>query len=184
MLDGLDLSYGIDSRLVRGLDYYTRTVFELVSADLGAQDSLLGGGRYDGLIESVGGPSIPGVGFAGGTERLVLLLQEREQPLEPERIELFVAGLGDEGRKAALELAERLRRQGLSVEIDHRGRALRKQLTLANDLGARYLIVLGEDEVTAATAKLKEMDSGEEREIRLTPDAVMMALCASPPDAG
>ena len=184
MLDGLELSYEIDSRLVRGLDYYTRTVFELISADLGAQDSLLGGGRYDGLIESVGGPSIPGVGFAGGTERLVLVLQEREQPLEPERIELFVAGLGDEGRKTALDLAERLRRRGLSVEIDHRGRALRKQLTLANDLGARYLIVLGEDEVTAGTAKLKEMDSGEEREIRLTPDDVVTALCASSPDAG
>ncbi|MFC2100139.1 histidine--tRNA ligase [Candidatus Bipolaricaulota bacterium] len=177
MLDRLELGYEIDPRLVRGLDYYTRTVFELISADLGAQDSLLGGGRYDGLIESVGGPSTPGVGFAGGTERLVLVLQERERELEPERIDLFVAGLGDAGQKAAFDLAEKLRRMGLAVEIDHRGRTLRKQLTLANNLNARYLVVIGEDEVGASAAKLKDMDSGEEREFKLTPEDLFAALC-------
>jgi len=179
MLDRLGLSYEIDPRLVRGLDYYTRTVFELISADLGSQDSLLGGGRYDGLIESVGGPSIPGVGFAGGMERLVIVLQERDKELEPARIDLFVAGLGCDGQEAAFELAEKLRRMGLTVEIDHRGRALRKQLTLANNLNARNLIVLGDDEVGAGTAKLKEMDSGEERDVQLAPDAVFAALCGT-----
>ena len=168
MLDRLDLSYEIDPRLVRGLDYYTRTVFELISADLGAQDSLLGGGRYDGLIESVGGPSTPGVGFAGGTERLVLVLQERQKTLEPDRLDLFLASIGDKGRRMVFELAEKLRRAGVSVELDHRSRALRKQLSLANQLGVRTLVVIGDDEVATKHGKLKEMDSGEERDINLT----------------
>ena len=179
MLDDLGLSYEIDPRLVRGLDYYTRTVFELISSDLGSQDSLLGGGRYDGLIESVGGPSIPGVGFAGGMERLVIVLQEREKAIEPDRIDLFVAGLGDAGRKAGFELVETLRRLGLAVEIDHRGRALRKQLTLANTLNARFLIVLGDNEIAAGKAKLKEMDSGEEHDVSLAPETLLAALSAT-----
>lgn len=168
LLDRLALSYEIDPHLVRGLDYYTRTVFELISADLGAQDSLLGGGRYDGLVESVGGPPTPGVGFAGGTERLVLVLQERQKALEPERLDLFVASIGDEGRRLAFELTERLRQAGLSVEFDHRNRALRKQLSLANQLHARTLVVIGDDEVAARRGRLKEMDSGEERDVNLT----------------
>ena len=151
-------------------------MFELVSSDLGAQDSLLGGGRYDGLIESVGGPAMPGVGFAGGTERLVLVLQERRKDLEPERIDLFLASLGDDGRRAVFQLAETLRRRGLSVELDHRGRALRKQLSLANQLNARYLLVLGDDEVAGGRGKLKDMDSGEEADISLEPDALVAAI--------
>ncbi len=176
LLDQLELSYGIDPHLVRGLDYYTRTVFELISADLGAQDSLLGGGRYDGLVEALGGPPTPGVGFAGGTDRLVLVLEEREGALEPERLDLFLASIGEEGRRAVFELAEKLRRAGRSVEFDHRDRGLRKQLALANQLGARYLLVVGEDEVRATRASLKEMDSGEEREVELTVDALGNAI--------
>jgi len=172
LLDRLGLSYTIDPHLVRGLDYYTRTVFELISEDLGSQDSLLGGGRYDGLIESVGGPETPGVGFAGGIERLVLVLQERKTDCGPERVDLFVASIGDEGRRLAFELTEQLRRAGLSVEIDHRARALRKQLTLANQMGARHLVVLGDDEVASGTGKLKQMDTGEEQDIELTVDAL------------
>jgi histidyl-tRNA synthetase len=172
LLDRLGLSYEIDPRLVRGLDYYTRTVFELLSADLGAQDSLLGGGRYDGLVESVGGPPTPGVGFAGGTERLVLVLQERGKTLNPDRLDLFLASLGEEGHRLAFELAEGLRRFGLSVEFDHRQRGLRKQLSLANQLNARTLVVIGDDEVASRSAHLKDMDSGEERDVRLTVDAL------------
>jgi len=169
-LDRLGLAYEIDPHLVRGLDYYTRTVFELISADLGTQDSLLGGGRYDGLIETLGGPPTPGVGFAGGTDRLVLVLQEREVALEPDRIDLFVASIGDDGRRFAFEMTERLRRAGLAVELDHRDRGLRKQLALANQLNARYLLVLGDDEVASRRGRLKNMDSGEERDIRLDSD--------------
>jgi len=172
LLDQLELSYEIDPHLVRGLDYYTRTVFELISANLGAQDSLLGGGRYDGLVEAIGGPPTPGVGFAGGTDRLVLVLEEREGALEPERLDLFLPSIGDEGRKVVFEMTETLRRAGLSVEFDHRDRGLRKQLALANQLGARYLLVIGDDEAASGTGKLKEMDSGEERAVKLTVDAL------------
>ncbi len=175
-LDRLELSYEIDPHLVRGLDYYTRTVFELISADLGAQDSLVGGGRYDGLVESLGGPPTPGVGFAGGIERLVLVLQGRGTPLEPERLDLFLASIGDEGRRIAFELAERLRRAGLSVEFDHRDRGLRKQLSEANRLGARHLLVVGDDEAASGLGRLKAMDSGEERDVRLTVDALADAI--------
>ena len=138
-LDRLGLSYEIDARLVRGLDYYTRTVFELMSNDLGAQDTLLGGGRYDGLIEMLGGPATPGIGFAGGYERLVIVLQENakrkaEAALQVDRLDLFVAMLGDEGRTFGFELVESLRASGVAVDFDPRGRALRKQMSQADRL--------------------------------------------------
>jgi len=177
LLDQLGLEYAIDPHLVRGLDYYTRTVFELVSTDLGAQDSLLGGGRYDGLIESVGGPKTPGVGFAGGTERLILVLKEQTEAVEPERVDLFIATLGDDARGQAMRLTEELRRAGVSTEIDHRGRALRKQMTLANNVGARFLLVLGDDEVAAKKGSLKDMDSGDETPVELTPRELCDAVC-------
>jgi len=176
LLDRLELSYEIDPHLVRGLDYYTRTVFELISADLGAQDSLLGGGRYDGLVEALGGPPTPGVGFAGGTERLVLVLQERGVSPKPERLDLFLASLSGEGQRLAFELSEQLRRRGCAVELDHRARGLRKQLALANQLHARRLLVIGEDEVDTGGGRLKNMDSGEEHEVKLTADALTRAI--------
>jgi len=174
LLDLLGLDYRMDPRLVRGIDYYTRTVFELMSEDLGSQDTLLGGGRYDKLVETLGGPSIPGLGFAGGFERLVLILQERANTALTEAgLDLFLATLGEDGRHAAFALAEALRSQGISVDIDHRNRALRKQLTLANQLHARHLLVIGEDEATAKIGKIKHMDSGEETEISLATESVI-----------
>jgi histidyl-tRNA synthetase len=174
LLDALGLDYEIDSRLVRGIDYYTRTVFELMSKDLGSQDTLLGGGRYDGLVQTLGGPPTPGLGFAGGFERLVIILQERENAkLEAVGLDLFLATLGEDGRRVAFALAEQLRRNGISVDIDHRGRALRKQLTLANNLHARHLLVIGEDEAVAKIGKIKHMDSGEETEISLETDSIV-----------
>ena len=173
LLDALGLSYEIDSRLVRGIDYYTRTVFELMSKDLGSQDTLLGGGRYDGLVQTFGGPPIPGLGFAGGFERLVIILQERENAkLAASGIDLFLATLGEDGRRSAFALAEKLRRGGVSIDIDHRGRALRKQLTLANNLHARHLLVIGDDEAVSETGKIKHMNSGEETELSLTADSI------------
>ena len=174
LLDTLGLDYEIDSRLVRGIDYYTRTVFELMSKDLGSQDTLLGGGRYDGLVETLGGPPTPALGFAGGFERLVIILQERaDAKLVEEDLDLFLATLGEKGRHYAFGLAEKLREIGISVDIDHRNRALRKQLTLANQLHARYLLVIGEEEETSKTGKIKQMDSGEEVDISL--EAVTIA---------
>jgi len=172
-LDRLALDYDVDARLVRGLDYYTRTVFELVSADLGAQDTLIGGGRYDGLVEMLGGPPTPGIGFAGGFERLVLVLQERSpDAVQPERLDLFLATLGLEARRAGMALATALRGLGASVDVDHRARGLRKQLTQANDLRARHLLVLGDDEVRAGRGRLKDMDDGSEREVALDPETL------------
>jgi histidyl-tRNA synthetase len=179
-LDRLDLGYDVDPRLVRGLDYYTRTVFELMSSDLGAQDTLIGGGRYDGLIEMLGGPPTPGIGFAGGFERLVLVLQERHaEAVETERLDLFLVTLGEEGRRAGMKLATDLRSLGVSVDVDHRARALRKQMTQANQLLARHVLVLGDDEVRAGKGKLKEMDSREEREVPLDPETLAELLTAS-----
>lgn len=178
-LERLGLAYDIDARLVRGLDYYTRTVFELVSADLGAQDTLIGGGRYDGLVELLGGPPTPGIGFAGGFERLVMVLQERRPNIvRIERLDLYVAALGEEGRRAGLSLVSELRNFGITADVDHRARALRKQLTQANQLRARYLLVLGDDEVRVGTGKLKDMDSGVEREVALDPAGLAAAVTA------
>jgi len=174
LLDLFGLDYRIDPRLVRGIDYYTRTVFELMSKDLGSQDTLLGGGRYDGLVETFGGPPTPGLGFAGGFERLVIILQEHaDAKLVEEGLDLFLATLGEEGRYYAFDLAEKLRGIGISVDIDHRNRSLRKQLALANQLHARHLLVIGEEEKASKTGKIKQMDSGEEVDISL--DAVTIA---------
>ena len=175
-LDRLGLCYDIDPRLVRGLDYYTRTVFELVSSDLGAQDTLLGGGRYDGLIEMLGGPSTPGIGFAGGFERLVLALQERGRKPSAERLDLYLVPFGDEGRRAGLALAEALRKRGISVDLDVRGRSLRKQLEAANEQNARRVLVLGDEEARTGRGKMKEMDTGVERESSLDVDALIAVL--------
>jgi histidyl-tRNA synthetase len=176
LLDQLGLDYVVDPHLVRGLDYYTRTVFELVSKDLGAQDALLGGGRYDDLVKMIGGPDTPGVGFAGGMERLILVLKEREEQVMEHRIDLFLVTLGDAGRTLALDLSNGLRQHGLSVDLDYRGRAFRKQMTQANKLSARYLLVLGDDEATSKKGKLKDMDTGEETEVALSVEEITKAI--------
>ncbi len=175
-LDRLGLSYEIDPRLVRGLDYYTRTVFELVSSDLGAQDALLGGGRYDDLVEQLGGPPTPAVGFAGGMDRLILVLSElgRFDDAAP-GIDLFLATVGQD-EALALELAAGLRARGLSVDLDYRGRGLRKQLAEANQLAARYLLVLGDEEAETRKGRLKQMQTGEEAQVALEADALLPLL--------
>jgi len=173
LLDRLDLAYEIDARLVRGLDYYTRTVFELISEDLGSQDALLGGGRYDGLVETLGGPATPGIGFAGGIDRLAIVLEQRKsgEPIEM-GVDLYLAALGADGHAFALKLADDLRRLGLCVDLDHRNRKLNKQMSEANRLGARHLLVIGENEVASGSGKLKTMATGEERDAKLTPEAI------------
>lgn len=179
LLDNLGLPYRIDPRLVRGLDYYTRTVFELVSDDLGSQDALIGGGRYDGLVETLGGPPTPAVGFAGGIDRLAIVLEEREQKegIAPTPfVDLFIASLGGDGRTLALRLADQTRLLGLSVDVDHRNRGLRKQLSEANRLGARFLVVIGDDEVRASRGRLKTMETGEEVDVDLTAESLAEAV--------
>jgi len=178
LLDRLTLSYEIDPHLVRGLDYYTRTVFELVSVDLGAQDSLLGGGRYDGLVEALGGPPTPGVGFAGGTDRLVMVLREQlPSSHDEDRLHLFLVALGDEAQRMALQAAVALRAEGLTVGLDHNSRSLKKQLAMANRLRSHFVIVLGGNELApGAGIRIKDLDTGEEKDSLLVMESLAEQL--------
>jgi len=156
LLDAAGIAYTVDPTLVRGLDYYTRTIFSFVCDQLGAQSEVGGGGRYDGLVEQLGGPATPAIGWAAGIERILLALDEED---EPAGRDAFVA-IADEGqRQRAMALAVELRHAGLSAEIDLAGRALKGQLKHANRIGARRVLILEAD----GSAQLRDMDSGEQR---------------------
>ncbi|MEN3009427.1 MAG: histidine--tRNA ligase [Candidatus Bipolaricaulaceae bacterium] len=167
LLGDLGLAYTLDPRLVRGIDYYTRTVFELCSRELGAQDALLGGGRYDDLVEVLGGPPTPGVGFAGGMERLVLVLSQR-QPLDAAAPDLdaYVVPIGAEARRKALELLAQLRRRGVAADLDYMGRSLRKAMSVAARR-ARYALLLGPDELAQGCLTLKDLRTGQSSSLPL-----------------
>ncbi|MBE6774020.1 MAG: histidine--tRNA ligase [Ruminococcaceae bacterium] len=178
-LDVQGIEYTINPSIVRGLDYYTKTVFEFVSSDIGAQGTVCGGGRYDGLIEEIGGPSIPSLGFGMGLERLMLLLEAQKRRFPEERKpELFIVTIGDEAKLKAVELARELRLDGSSVLYDLGGRSMKAQMKLANKLGAQTVIVLGEDEIKNDEATIKDMASGATESIRLSelPDRFMSFL--------
>jgi histidyl-tRNA synthetase len=164
LLDGAGLDYEVDPTLVRGLDYYMRTVFEFTSDALGAQSGVGGGGRYDGLIELLGGPPTPGVGWAAGVERM--LLAASPQPVAPPPVDVYVSYVKPDFHDAAFTLATALRRAGYSVQQELGGRSLKGQLKQADRAGARYVAILG-DEGTA----LKDMESGEQRTVET--DTVM-----------
>jgi histidyl-tRNA synthetase len=157
LLDAAGVEYTIDPTLVRGLDYYTRTIFSFVCERLGAQSEIGGGGRYDGLIEQLGGPPTPAIGWAAGIERILLALDE-EEPASGR--DVFVVGRKGSG-KAAIAIAAELRKAGLSTEIDLAGRGLKGQLKHADRIGARRTLILEED----GTAQLRDMESGEQRPI-------------------
>lgn len=167
-LDALDIRYVLNSRLVRGLDYYSRTVFELIGLDLGAQDALGGGGRYDGLVEECGGPPTPAVGFAVGMERVLLSLETRGVLRnEPPAPQVYVAALGDAARSRGLELAFSLRNQGVGAEFDYESRSLKAQMRSAQRSGAAYVLILGDEELAAGHAVVKRMDTGEQLQVPL-----------------
>lgn len=163
-LSGVGVSFEVDPFIVRGLDYYTKTVFEIVAACEGYQGTVCGGGRYDGLMEELGGPKLPGVGFGMGMERLLLVagLSGAQFP-EPKRIAVYIAALGEAARTAGFALADSLRGQGILTEFDHVGRSFKAQFKYADKLGVRYVAILGEDELAQGGVKLKDMDAGEER---------------------
>lgn len=163
-LDALGIPYEIDPRIVRGLDYYTRTVFEFVSDCLGAQSTVLGGGRYNGLVEQLGGPALPGIGFGMGIERLLLTLEaEGVEIPEPPYLRAFVAVHGGmEQRLSALTLVEDLRSAGIAADMDHTGRSLKAQFKYAGRLGVPYVLVIGEAETAAGTVIIRNMDNGQE----------------------
>jgi histidyl-tRNA synthetase len=157
-LDAAGVPYERDHRLVRGLDYYTRTTFEFTHGGLGAQNALLGGGRYDGLSEAIGGPKAPGIGFAMGEDRLVLTLQELEAA-KAELADGYVAPLGEAQNPAALELARELRRGGLRIELGDGSFRLKKSFEAADKV-ARSIILLGEDEAQSGILTVKNFSSG------------------------
>ena len=157
-LDAAGVVYELDPTLVRGLDYYTRTVFEFASDALGAQSGVGGGGRYDGLIEQIGGPHTPGMGWASGVERI--LLSSPEPPKADTPVDLFVAYAGPDFRREAFRLAADARRAGHAARVELGGRSLKGQLKQADRAGARYVAILG-DEGTA----LRDMETGEQRDV-------------------
>jgi len=162
-LDAAGVPYTRNHRLVRGLDYYTRTTFEFTHGGLGAQNALLGGGRYDGLSEAIGGPKAPGIGFAMGEDRLVLTLQALEAA-KPEKVDAYIAPLGESINAAALALARELRRAGLSIELGDGSFRLKKSFETADKL-ARRIVILGEDELASGILTVKDFASGTQTKI-------------------
>ena len=146
MLDAVGITYTINERMVRGLDYYTRTTFEFTHGGLGAQSAVLGGGRYDGLSESLGGPKAPGIGFAIGEDRLILALQSEGETVA-EKLQAYIAPLGAGMNVHALTLARELRREGISADIGDESFRLKKSFELAEKAGARFIVIVGENEI-------------------------------------
>jgi histidyl-tRNA synthetase len=155
-LAALDTTYVINPRMVRGLDYYMRTTFEIITDRLGAQNAVGGGGRYNGLVRDLGGPDLPGIGFAIGMERLILLLQQ-EQTEEQRRPFIFVAALGEAARDTGFLLAQQLRQAGMETDFDYDGRSLKSQMRRADKLGVRYVIILGEEEIAKGEIQVRDM---------------------------
>lgn len=168
-LDALNIGYVQDDHLVRGLDYYCHTAFEFMTDALGAQGTVIGGGRYDGLMEQLGGPPTPGVGWAAGIERLAMLLDETPAPMRP----IAIVPLGDAAEARALAIAHDLRVKGLAVDMAFRGN-IKKRLQRANRINARAAVILGDDELAKNVATLRDLDDGEQREVAL--DKLVEAL--------
>ena len=165
-LDAMGISYQVNPTIVRGLDYYTKTVFEFVSTEIGAQGTICGGGRYDGLVEEVGGPKTPALGFAMGLERLMMLLKAQNVPFpEEKQCDLYIASMGEAANIKAAQIATDLRQEGFTVLYDIVGRSVKAQMKFANKVGAMFTAVLGDSELQEGKAKLKNMESGEETEI-------------------
>lgn len=167
-LDAQNIEYKINPQIVRGLDYYTKTVFEFVSNSIGAQGTVCGGGRYDGLVEELGGQHTASLGFAMGLERLMLLMEAQgcEFP-QAEKPDLFIVALGEKATLKALEIAKDMREEGFSALLDLNQRSVRAQMKYADKLGAKFNVVIGDNEVENKIAKLKNMQTGEETEINL-----------------
>ncbi len=158
ILDACGVPYKVNPRLVRGLDYYSKTVFEFISTNIGSQGTVLAGGRYDTLIENLGGASVPAVGFGSGIERMLLLLENTGKNIpEEEPLCVYVAGLDDAGRKEAFSLVSKLRAEGISADFDHASRSVKAQFKYAGKIGARYVVVIGSDELERGEYTVKNM---------------------------
>jgi histidyl-tRNA synthetase len=167
-LENIGVNYNIDKTIVRGLDYYTRTVFEFVSANVGTQGTICGGGRYDGLVGTCGGPQTPGIGFGLGIERLLLEMESQGIHIpEPQGMDLYVASIGDKAGAFAQQLVQKLRRQGVGAECDHMGRSLKAQMKYADKMNFSYIVVVGDDEIESNKAVLKNMKTGDQKDVSL-----------------
>jgi len=167
-LDAMGIEYVIDPSIVRGLDYYTGAVFEFIAEGIGAQSTVCGGGRYDGLVESLGGPKLSGIGFGMGLTRIVLAMREAGlDKIEARKPTLYIAALGQNATVKALEITERLRKQGKYAECDIVGRSLKAQMKYANKIGAEYTLIIGDSEIEAGKAQLRNMLDGTQTEVEI-----------------
>lgn len=166
-LDALEIPYVINPKIVRGLDYYTKTAFEFVTNSLGAQGTVCGGGRYDNLVEEVGGPPIPGVGFGLGKERLLMLMEANGVEIpKPSDCDIFIATMGEAAKLYGQKLLFNLRRNGIKSQIDDLQRNFKGQFKYADRLGAKYAVVIGDNELETGVATLKDMEKGEQSEVK------------------
>jgi histidyl-tRNA synthetase len=176
----LGIAYRLNTFMVRGLDYYCRTTFEFTTTDLGSQSAVCAGGRYDGLVEQLGGPQTPGIGCAMGMERLVLLLLQKERKNEhPFEIDLFIAGLGNAASRMAFSMMQNLRKEGARVAMDLDNRGLKSQMKQADKAGARYALIVGDNELAKNTGMLRNMATQEQEEIPLENIRMLMEKTTS-----
>jgi histidyl-tRNA synthetase len=168
-LKSLNIPFHIDHKLVRGLDYYNKTVFEIVAGELGAQNSIVGGGRYDGLIKTLGGPDLPSLGFGAGIERILQTLLKQEIPL-PDFAQptIFLVPLGSESTSQCFQILHDLRQEGISAQMDFSGKKLNKSLQYADQIKAKYVAVVGDNELSSDEVELKEMASGQKTKVQLS----------------
>ena len=166
LLDVAGVKYKVDPNIVRGLDYYTRTVFEFVSENIGAQGTVCGGGRYDGLIAQLGGNDVPGIGFAVGIERILMLLENLGVEIPNDnKVTVYFAPMGEKESEKAFELCSELRAAGIASDFDHMGRGIKAQFKYADKIGAKYVAVIGSNELESGVVKLKNMTDGSEQTV-------------------
>ncbi|RKD34643.1 histidine--tRNA ligase [Thermohalobacter berrensis] len=167
-LEALKIDFVVDPKIVRGLDYYTKTAFEFISTEIGAQSTVCGGGRYDGLVEEIGGPSTPGVGFGMGIERLLLTLENKGIEIPKEKgLDVFFVTIGEKAEKEAFRLLYDLRQNGISADKDFLDRSVRAQFKFSNKINAKYTVVIGDDELDKGVVTLRNMETGKEEEIKI-----------------
>lgn len=168
-LTDLGIAFSINPFIVRGLDYYTKTVFEIISNRIGAQGTVCGGGRYDKLVHEIGGPQMAGVGFGLGIERLLLVLEQSGLEIpQPVLCDLYIAVMGQEAKHTAFKLVDALRRAGIKAETDHAGRSVKAQFKYADKLQARYVATIGESELASGEVRIRNMGDGSETQVKIS----------------
>ena len=167
-LSDLKIKYTIDERLVRGLDYYTKTAFEIISGELGAQNAIAGGGRYDNLVEELGGKETPGVGFAAGIERMIISMEKQKVSWPKKQdLDVFVVKIDEKNNIMAFQLLQDIRKAGISADLDYAGKSLKSQMRTANKYHVKYTVILGEEELGRNMVTLRNMETKEQKEIKI-----------------